>query len=133
MNTNSQNQEQSAFNLKDLLNDENIQKYKNIDPNFMLNLDKKPDKEELRRRLRAKTNSLRNNRMNKSIREQNQVNAMKENPLFKNIDTSSKEDIKTAIETMASNMTKDSKQKKNIKKQMEKMVEKIKEPTIEII
>jgi len=129
---NIQNQEQSSFNLKDLLNNENMQEYLNIDPNFMLNLNKIKtiDREELRRRLRAKTNSLRNNRMNKTHREQNQVNALKENPIFKNmnLNESSKEEIKTAIESMASKMAKDPKQKKNIKKQMEKMVEQMKEP-----
>ena len=35
------NEEQSSFNLKDLLNNENIEEYlkeyRNIDPNFMLN------------------------------------------------------------------------------------------------
>ena len=42
--TDTENHEQqTSFNLKDLLNNENIQEYlkeyKNIDPNFMLNLD----------------------------------------------------------------------------------------------
>lgn len=45
MNTKTENQEQqTSFNLKDLLNNENIQEYlkeyQNIDPNFMLNMDK---------------------------------------------------------------------------------------------
>ena len=45
----------------------------------------KKRKEILRQKLRNKTNSLRNNRMPKSIREENQINTLKNNPAFQNI------------------------------------------------
>jgi hypothetical protein len=129
-----------SFNIKDLINDEDLSKYSdlinNLDLNNLnlnnLNLDKSEkiinDKEEIRRKLREKTNSLRNNRLGKKTKEDNQIKALKENPMFQNIDSNS--DMKGVIDKMASNMSNDPRQKKNIKKQIEKLVDKIKQPEI---
>ena len=66
---------------------------------------------------------LRNNRMSKNVREQGQIESLKSNPAFQNLN--SEEEIKKAIDMVASSMSKDSKQKKNIKKQMENLVDKM--------
>lgn len=123
MNNLEQNQ---SFNLEDLMSQINLNDYKGVVPeldNKIKDLQLKR-KEELKQKLRAKTNNLRNNRMSKEIRENNQINNLKENPMFQNINNG--EDTKKIIETMASSMSKDSKQKKNIKKQIEKLVDKMK-------
>jgi hypothetical protein len=127
MNNLEQNQ---SFNLEDLMSQINLNDYKGVVPeldNKIKDLQLKR-KEELKQKLRAKTNNLRNNRMSKEIRENNQINSLKENPMFQNINNV--EDTKKIIETMASSMSKDSKQKKNIKKQIEKLVDKMKTPEI---
>jgi len=124
-----------SFNIKDLINDEDLSKYSDVINNLNLNnlnLNNNEkiinDKEEIRRKLREKTNSLRNNRLGKKTKEDNQIKALKENPMFQNIDSNS--DMKGVIEKMASNMSNDPRQKKNIKKQIEKLVEKIKQPEL---
>lgn len=121
---------QNTFDLKDLMSQVDLNSYlgesKEIDETIK-DLEIKR-KEELRKKLRAKTNNMRNNRMSKDIREDNKLNALKESPLFQNL--TNQEDMKKAIDMMASSFSKDSKQKKNIKKQMERLVEKIKEPEI---
>ena len=124
--------EKKSFNIKDLVDIEDLNNYtsellKNNE-NEVDNLSK-PSRDELRAKLRAKTNSLKNNRMSKNIKEENQMKSLKENPMFKNVDPNSV-DMKNMIESMANKMCADPKQKKNIKKQMEKLVEKMKDNTL---
>ena len=99
-----------------------------IDNNFDMNKisenNTMPTRDELRRRLRAKTNTMKGNRSSKHIREQNQINELKENPMFQNADPNSVE-VKNMIDSYASKMTSDPKQKKNIKKQMDNLIQKI--------
>ena len=131
-----------AFNLKDLLNDENIKSYQdilgnsgilqnaNLESGISQNTNKIISDEErrniLRQKLRAKTNTLRSNRMSKDIKEKTQIDMLKENPMFKNLDSQNNVDMNNIIEKMASSMSKDPKQKKNIKKQISNIVEKMK-------
>lgn len=124
--------EKKSFNIKDLVDIEDLNNYtsellKNNE-NEVDNLSK-PSRDELRAKLRAKTNNLKNNRMSKNIKEENQMKSLKENPMFKNVDPNSV-DMKNMIESMANKMCADPKQKKNIKKQMEKLVEKMKDNTL---
>ena len=117
--------EKQEFNLSDLMSELNLKDYmgENSDiDNKLIEMEKKR-KEILRQKLRNKTNSLKNNRMSKSFREKNQIESLKNNPVFQN--TNSEEDVKKAIDMFASSMAKDSKQKKNIKKQMEGLVNKM--------
>jgi hypothetical protein len=88
------------------------------------------NKEDLKKKLRDKRNALKNNRLGKKYQEENQIKALKENPLFQNINggNANDSDIKNTIESMASKMSNDPKQKKNIKKQMNHLIEKMKEP-----
>jgi len=88
------------------------------------------NKEDLKKKLRDKRNALKNNRLGKKYQEENQIKALKENPLFQNINGgyANDSDIKNTIESMASKMSNDPKQKKNIKKQMNHLIEKMKEP-----
>lgn len=84
-------------------------------------------REALKKKLEDKRNSIKNNRKPLVTKEDNQINMLKNNPLFKNIENLDKDSIKKIIDTVASNMTSDSKQKKNIKKQVEKLIEKMTE------
>jgi hypothetical protein len=106
----------SQINLKDYMGENNQLDEKLVEM-------EKQRKELLRQKLRNKTNSLRNNRMSKNVREQGQIESLKSNPAFQNLN--SEEEIKKAIDMVASSMSKDSKQKKNIKKQMENLVDKM--------
>jgi hypothetical protein len=141
------NEENKSFNLSELINNDELKKYigKNLDMNKISELingnttesissiEEPSEKgcisqerrEELRRRLRAKTNSLKGNRTSKEAREKNQINELKQNPLFQQSGNMNEEDVKNIIETYASKMTKDAKQKKNIKKQMKNLIEKM--------
>lgn len=128
MTTTDSNLEKKSFNLKDLIDI----------PSEMLeslNLNTEEDKEKerlqnieaLKKKLREKRNSLRNNRLGKRYKEDNQIKTLKENPLFQNLNGNfDSPEIKMAIENMASKMSNDPKQKKNIKKQMENLLEKMK-------
>lgn len=122
-------EEKQQFNLNDIMSNLNLKDYmgqsEELD-NKLVEMENKR-KNDLRQKLRQKTNNMRNNRSGKSMREQSQINALKENALFQNINNNSEEEIKKAIETMASSFSKDSRQKKNIKKQVGKLVEKMKE------
>jgi hypothetical protein len=124
--------EKQSFNLDELMSELNLKDYmgENQELDGKLKEIQEKRKDELRKKLRQKTNNMRNNRSGKILREQNQINSLKENPLFQNIGNGNEDEIKKVIETMASSFSKDPKQKKNIKKQMEKLVEKIKEPEI---
>jgi len=115
-----------SLDLKDLMSQLNLKDYMGVNPELdqkITELENKR-KEDLRNKLRNKTNNMKNNRLGKGFREQNQINALKQTPLFDNIQNN--EEMKNAIDRMVSSMAKDSKQKKNIKKQVEKLVEKSK-------
>ena len=85
------------------------------------------NREELRKRTNEKIAHMRNKRSSKNIKQESQIKALKENPLFQNLDLNNNTDIKKIIDNLASKMTNDSKQKKNIKKQMDKIIDKMKE------
>jgi hypothetical protein len=119
--------EKESFNLKDLINIDDLKEYTNNLDNTE-KIDETENKEEIRRRLKEKINNLKGNRLNKNLKEQNKIQQLRENPMFKNIDNNV--DMKSMIEKMATSMSKDSKQKKNIKKQMEGLIEKMKNTTI---
>jgi hypothetical protein len=118
-------EEKQNFNLTELMSQINLKDYmgENNQLDEKLVEMEKQRKELLRQKLRNKTNSLRNNRMSKNVREQGQIESLKSNPAFQNLN--SEEEIKKAIDMVASSMSKDSKQKKNIKKQMENLVDKM--------
>jgi hypothetical protein len=124
--------EKQQFNLNEIMSNLNLKDYMGQDPELdkkLKELDEKR-KNDLKQKLRQKTNNMKNNRLGKSTKEQTQINALKQNPMFQNIQNTNNEDIKRAIETMASSFSKDPRQKKNIKKQVEKLVEKMKEPQL---
>jgi hypothetical protein len=118
-------EDKQNFNLTELMSQINLKDYmgENNQLDKKLVEMEKQRKEQLRQKLRNKTNSLRNNRMSKNVREQGQIESLKSNPAFQNLN--SEEEIKKAIDMVASSMSKDSKQKKNIKKQMENLVDKM--------
>lgn len=123
--------EKQQFDLAEIMSKMNLKDYMGQDPELdkkLMELDEKR-KNDLKQKLRQKTNNMRNNRLGKSSREQSQINALKENPMFQNIGNTSEEEIKKAIEMMASSFSKDPRQKKNIKKQVGKLVDKMKEPS----
>lgn len=123
-----------SFNLADLINPDILNKYAGLskDMNLIEELEEDPLKkrETLRKKLRAKTNTMRIERSSKDMKEKNQINMLKENPLFKNIENTDEETMKKIIDNMASKMTNDPRQKKNAKKQMENLVEKMSAATI---
>lgn len=84
----------------------------------------------LKKKLEDKRNSIKNKKQPLITKEDNQINMLKNNPLFKNIENLDKESIKKIIDTLASNMTNNSKQKKNIKKQVEKLIDKMVEKKV---
>ncbi len=123
--------EKQKIDLAEIMSKMNLKNYMGEDPELdkkLMELDEKR-KNDLKQKLKQKTNNMRNNRLGKSSREQTQINALKENPMFQNVGNTSEEEIKKAIEMMASSFSKDPRQKKNIKKQVGKLVEKIKEPS----
>ncbi len=141
---NNLSESNKSFDFKSLLNDEKLKEYmgKNIDMNKISELlgggievqkskqveeDPALRREELRRKLRAKTNSLKSNRISKQEREQNQINELKTNPMFQNagLNGGNNDEIKNMIDAYASKMTTDPKQKKNIKKQMDNLIQKM--------
>ena len=143
------NPEKKTFDLKDILNisPEMLQSFQSLtlnnnENNNLMNSssilsqnNKSENTDELKKKLRDKRNALKNNRLGKKYREENQIKALKENPLFQNINggnanganDANDTDIKNTIENMASKMSNDPKQKKNIKKQMSNLIEKMKE------
>ena len=139
---NDLNEANKSFDFKSLLSDDKLKEYmgNNIDMNKISELlggqsqeskeveeDPALRREELRRKLRAKTNSLKGNRMSKQEREKNQINELKKNPMFQNVGATggNNDDIKNMIDAYAYKMTTDPKQKKNIKKQMDSLIEKM--------
>jgi hypothetical protein len=84
--------------------------------------------ERVKQRLQAKKEELRNKRTGKFNQKSHnpQLEALKQNPLFANIHNAPAEEIKKAIDMMASKMTNDAKQKKNAKKQINQLLEQLK-------
>lgn len=122
--------EKQEFNLNDIMSNINLKDYVGINPELdekIVEHDKKR-KDELKQKLKNKLNNMKNSRMNKNYKEETQLNSLKNNPAFQNMDN--QENVKKAIDMMASSYSNDSKQKKNIKKQIEKLVDKIKQPEI---
>ncbi len=121
-------------NLLDYIKDEDIVSYleesKNNPSLAPIDIDmneiQRKRKEIIRQKLKNKMNNFKNNRSGKESIERMQLEALKNNESFRNIQGNN-EEMKKAIESMASNMTKDPKQKKNIKKQMDKLIEKMSE------
>jgi hypothetical protein len=134
-------EDKKSFNLKDLIGIENIEQLSSLSLNDNLldlsNNDNKEEelteeiimknREELRRRTKEKINNMRNKRLGKNTKQDSQIKALKENPLFQNLNLDNNGDVKKMIDNLASKMTTDSKQKKNIKKQMAKIMEKMKD------
>ena len=120
-----------SFNLKDLIPKESLDEYVNISKDILdEKLDeKKESRELLRQKLRNKTNILKGNRVSKDLREKNQINELKKNPMFQSLNNTDV-NMNSMIDKMASSMTKDSKQKKNIKKQLDKLIDKMKEQNL---
>jgi hypothetical protein len=125
-----------SLNLKDLIKSEDLQAYQDILANGNLDnmQNNEPDNEEarrnyLRQKLRAKTKQLQSSRMSKDIREKSQIEMLKENPMFKNLNSvegqQNPELMKETIEKIAASMCKDPRQKKNIKKQLGNIIEKM--------
>ena len=85
----------------------------------------------LKIKLQKQKEELRNKRLGRNqsnpSTQNSQLEALKKNPLFSNINNSSEEEIKKAVEMMASKMTNDGKQKKNAKKQINQLLSQLKE------
>ena len=144
------NLDKKSFNLKDLINIENIPEdiLESIKNNEIIDLEIKTDeqvsnekskevqildeKERLhniqlvKNRLITKQQELSNKRKgNKNEKEDMKIKMLKENPLVKNLDSLNSPEAKKMIDNMASKMCNNSKQKKAIKKQMEKLIGKM--------
>lgn len=129
----------SSFNLKDLIDPALLEQYQSELSSADGKVEEKPvssetlteemirqNKEALRKRLHDKKMELKNKRLGKVSKQNNQIEQLRQNPLFQNL--GEEIDIKKMIDAYASKMTNDSKQKKHIKKQMEKMMDKMKDP-----
>lgn len=144
------NLDKKSFNLKDLINIENIPEdiLESIKNNEIIDLEIKTDeqvsnekskevqildeKERLhniqivKNRLISKQQELSNKRKdNKNEKEDIKIKMLKENPLVKNLDSLNSPEAKKMIDNMASKMCNNSKQRKAIKKQMEKLIGKM--------
>lgn len=147
------NLDKKSFNLKNLINIENIPEdiLESIKNNEIIDLEIKTDeqvineqskeveildeKERLhniqlvKNRLITKQQELSNKRKgNKNEKEDMKIKMLKENPLLKNLgnlDSLNSPEAKKMIDNMASKMCNNSKQKKAIKKKMEKLIGKM--------
>lgn len=135
MDSNKDSNKQS-FNLKDLIDEKEINKYKEIEEeekNKEQNIisdeeqKKKVIREEALKRLKEKKEAFKNKRLGKVGQQKSQINQLMSNPLFSNLNLNNSDEIKKAVELMAGNMTNDPKQKKNAKKQIAKLVDKMKD------
>ncbi len=123
--------EKQEFNFNDLMSQINLKDYVGQNQELdekLFELENKR-KEMLRNKLRTKTNNMRNNRMTKDIRQQTQMEQIKKSPVFQN--AKSEDEMKKAIDMVASSLSKDPKQKKNIKKQMDSLMSKLKDKDID--
>jgi hypothetical protein len=132
----------SSFNLKDLIDPALLEQYQSElsqgDGKIDEKVEEKPpsealteemirqNKEALRKRIHDKKMELKNKRLGKVSRQNNQIEQLRQNPLFQNL--GQEVDMKKMIDAYASKMTTESKQKKHIKKQMEKLMEQMKDP-----
>lgn len=129
------NSNKQSFNLKDLLDENEINKYKEIEEQEKNNESntiseeeqKKIRREEVLKKLKEKKEAFKNKRLGKVGQQKNQINQLMSNPLFSNLNLNNNDEIKKAIELMAGKITNDSKQKKNAKKQIAKLVDKMKD------
>ena len=129
------NSNKQSFNLKDLIDEKEINKYKEIEEEEKNNEKDIISEEELKeikrqealKKLKEKKEAFKNQRLGKKGQQKNQINQLMSNPLFANLDLSNSEEIKKAVELMAGKMTNDPKQKKNAKKQIAKLVDKMKD------
>jgi hypothetical protein len=146
------NLDKKSFNLKDLINIENIPKdiLESIKNNEIIDLEIKTDEEVsneqnkevqildekerlhnielVKNRLITRQQELSNKRKGKNVKEDMKIKMLKENPLLKNLgnlDSLNSPEAKKIIDNMASKMCNNSKQKKAIKKQMEKLIGKM--------
>lgn len=142
------NLDKKSFNLKDLINIENIPEdiLESIKNNEIIDLEIKTDEQSkeveildekerlhniqlVKNRLITKQQELSNKRKsNKNEKEDMKIKMLKENPLLKNLgnlDSLNSPEAKKMIDNMASKMCNNSKQKKAIKKQMEKLIGKM--------
>jgi len=152
------NLDKKSFNLKDLINIENIDEdiLESIKNNKIIDLEIKTDeevsneqsKEEVeildekerlhniqlvKKKLINRQQELSNKRKNKNVKEDMKIKMLKENPLLKNLgnlDSLNSPEAKTIIDNMASKMCNNSKQKKAIKKQIEKLIGKMESTSI---
>lgn len=133
MDPNSSNKQ--SFDLKDLIDEKEINKYKEIEEQEKNNNEniiseeeqKKIRREEALKKLKEKKEAFKNKRLGKVGQQKNQINQLMSNPLFSNLNLNNNDEIKKAVELMAGKMTNDPKQKKNAKKQIAKLVDKMKD------
>jgi hypothetical protein len=81
-------------------------------------------RQELVQKLRQKTRAMSNNRKGKEHVLKNDIDSIKENPMYKNMGST---DISKLMEQMIGNTAQTSKQKKMMKNKIEKMMEKMTE------
>lgn len=157
-------QDKGSYNLESLVNKEDLDSLKNVDPskileelnsklknpniNNIIKIDKpvivedvsdddstddeakllklKEDaqkrRQELVQKLRQKTRTMSNNRKGKEHVLKNDIASIKENPMYKDMNTT---DISKLMEQMIGNTAQTSKQKKMMKNKIEKMMEKM--------
>ena len=86
----------------------------------------------IKQRIQTNKDELRAKRISKnnSNPKNNQLEALKQNPLFADIQNAPPDEIKKAVELMVGKMTNDSKQKKNAKKQINNLLEQLKKSSI---
>ena len=86
--------------------------------------DAQKHRQELLQKLRKKTRAMSNNRKGKEHVLKNDIETIKENPMYKDMGTA---DISKLMEQMIGNTSQTSKQKKMMKNKIEKMMEKMNE------
>ena len=122
------------------LEEEEIEKEKSIEKEkeiTSLTLEEKENQRleniaRVKQRIQTNKDELRTKRISKnnSNPKNNQLEALKKNPLFADIQNAPPEEIKKAVELMVGKMTNDSKQKKNAKKQINNLLEQLKKSSI---
>ena len=99
------NNDTKSFNLKDLINENEINRYKQIEEEEEKNNEnniiseeeqKKINHEIALKKLKEKRDSLKNKRLGKQSQQKNQVNQLINNPLFSNLNLNNKDEISKA-------------------------------------
>ena len=129
------NNDKKSFNLKDLIDENEINRYKQIEEEEKNNENniiseeeqKKINHEIALKKLKEKREAFKNKRLGKQSQQKNQVNQLMNNPLFSNLNLNNKDEINKAVNLMVDKMTNDPKQKKHAKKQFYKLVDKMKD------